>query len=483
MKTDVHPPAFHGLDHRQVRLIVFGVLLPTFLGSLDNTIVASALPTIGRELGDADYVSWIITISLLTSTAITPLYGKISDIHGRRITLLCALGVYLIGSLCCALASSMLGLILARGLQGLGSGGLTSLGQIVLGDVAAPKLRARYYTYFAIVYTTSGAIGPALGGVIAQYLHWSDIFWLNIPLGLIAFTIVFFVLKKLPRHERPHRLDVLGALLIIAASATLLLVLNLGGGRYPWSSAPVLALAGTAIILIGLFVARLLTAAEPLIPLGVLSDPVVCLAALGNAAGWGGIIGLNIFLPVYLQGALGFSVANSGLALVIFMVAVNVAAGIGSTIIGHAEHYKRVPLMGLLLAIGATLVLAWRADQIGFFELELILALIGFGFGPLAPLTAVSLQNAVELHQLGTATATMGFFRNLWGATTVAILGTILLATAPAVSHIRPHVEAAPVQASYAGAFTIIFLAIAASLFIAFLSILAMEERPLIDRR
>ena len=203
------------LTHRETLLIVFGVLLPTFMGSLDQTILASALPTIGRELGDVHSLPWLITAYLLASTATIPLYGKIADIHGRRFTLRIAILIYLAGSLVCALAPNMLVLIFGRVLHGLGGGGLSSMGMIVLGDLVSPKERGRYYTYFSLTYTTAGGCGPALGGFIADHLHWSVIFWINIPMGLAALAITSSLLRRLPRHERPHRLDIVGAVLIV----------------------------------------------------------------------------------------------------------------------------------------------------------------------------------------------------------------------------------------------------------------------------
>jgi MFS family permease len=220
------------LTHGETRLIVLGMLLPIFMGSLDQTILASALPTIGRDLGDAHDLPWLITAYLLASTAIIPLYGKIADIRGRAFALRIAIALHLAGSLLCALAPSMLVLILGRSLQGLGGGGLASMGVVVLGDVAAPRERGRYYSYFAVTYTTAGACGPALGGFLADHLRWSAIFWINIPLGLAALAVTSTLLRGLPRHERPHRLDVIGAILIVAASVSFMLGLNLAGVRF-----------------------------------------------------------------------------------------------------------------------------------------------------------------------------------------------------------------------------------------------------------
>src|SRR5262245_54994130 len=295
------------LPHSEARVIVFGMLLPVFMGSLDNTILASALPTIGREFGDAHSLPWLITIYLLGSTAVVPLYGKISDIHGRQFTLRIAIALYMLGSLVCALAPNMTVLILGRALHGVGGGGLASTGAVVLGDVVAPKERGRYYAYFAVIYTTAGASGPALGGFLSDHIHWSAIFWLNIPLGIAAAAVTTILLRRLPRHERPHRLDITGALLIVSASVAFMLGLNLGGRSYPWTSPPILGLFAIALV-VGLgFVWRLLSAPEPLIPIAVLRNPSVRCAVAAHSFGWGSIVGLNIFLPMYLQNAVGLT--------------------------------------------------------------------------------------------------------------------------------------------------------------------------------
>src|SRR5436309_2703065 len=206
------------LTHRQTLLIVLGVLLPTFMGSLDQTILATALPTIGRDFGDMHSLPWLITAYLLASTAIIPLYGKIADIHGRRFTLRIALLIYMAGSLVCALAPSMTGLIFGRAVHGLGGGGLSAMGMVVLGDLVAPKERGRYYGYFAITYTTAGGAGPLLGGLIADHLHWSVIFWMNSPMGLAALALTTAMLPRPPRYDRPHRLDIFGAARIVIST-------------------------------------------------------------------------------------------------------------------------------------------------------------------------------------------------------------------------------------------------------------------------
>jgi len=456
------------LAHREARLIVMSMMVPVFMGSMDQTILASALPAIGRQFGDVHNLPWLIAAYLITSTASTPLYGKVSDIHGRRFALAIALGAHLVGSLLCALSGSLALLIVGRAVQGLGGGGLTSTGMVVLGDVAAPKERARYYGYFSVTYTTAGACGPALGGFLADYLHWSAIFWLNVPLELFGIFVTLAVMKRLPRHDRPHRLDLVGAVLIVLATVAFMLALTSGGVQFAWDSTPILALTAAAAVIGGLFVARLLTAPEPLIPLAILKDPAARCSIAANALGWGGVIGLNIFLPVYLQDVLRLSATSSGLSLMVLMAVLNASAGLSSVLIGRHRRYKTVPLIGLAAAIAAVLVLAWRADRVDTLAFEVILAVLGIGFGPLAPLTTVCLQNAVAPYQFGTAVGTMTFLRTLTAMVLVAVFGAIVLKNAA--------------HAASAANFQVVFLIAAGSIAAAFVALLLLEERPLTAR-
>jgi EmrB/QacA subfamily drug resistance transporter len=472
------PVTARDLTHRETQLVVLGVLLPVFMGSLDNTILASALPTIGREFDDVHNLPWLITAYLIANTAVTPLYGKISDIHGRRITLIIAVSLYMAGSLVCALAPNMLVLILGRILHGLGGGGLTATGMVVLGDVAAPRDRGRYYGYFSLTYTTAGACGPALGGFLAEYLHWSVIFWLNIPLGLLAIVLTLTLLRRLPRHERPHRLDFIGAALIMAAAVSFMLALNLGGVRYPWTSLPILSLFAISLVVAVGFVWRLATAPEPLIPLSILSDPIARCAIAANAFGWSSIVALNIFLPMYLQSVLGFAATTAGLSLMVLMATLNTSAGLASKIMVRAHHYKTVPMLGLGLAMAAVLVLAWRAESLNLWWIEVLLALIGLGFGATPPLASTALQNTVAIHHFGTAIGTMQFSRGLFSTILIALCGTlVLIGTTTLGSNSTSAIS--PITIYNADGFARVFYLAAASLAAALVCFALLEEKPL----
>ena len=466
------------LSHRDARLIVLGMLLPTFMGSLDNTILANALPTIGRDFGETHDLPWLITAYLLASTAAIPLYGKIADIHGRRFTLRIALLIYMAGSLVCALAPSMTGLILGRAVHGLGGGGLSAMGMVVLGDLVAPKERGRYYGYFSITYTSAGGAGPLLGGLIADHLHWSMIFWINIPMGLAALAITNTLLAQLPRHERPHQLDFIGAGLIVIASVSFMLAMNMAGGRYPWVSAPILALLAAALVMGALFVLRLLTAPEPLIPISILKSPIVRCAIVANACGWGAIMGLNVLLPIYLQGAMGISPSQAGLSLMAFMVALNTSAGLAGQVLGRVRHYKLLPMVMLSFSILAVTILALHAGRVTLFWFELLLIVIGAGFGPIPSLTAVAMQNVVARHEFGISVSSMNFSRNLYATMLIAVFGALALGNSPAGESLRGALAGAAANA--AEGFGRVFLVAAASFSIALIAIIVMEERPLL---
>lgn len=456
-----------GLDHAAVRSIILGIMLAIFLAALDQTIVATALPTIGRDLGDTAHLPWVVTAYLLTSTAVTPLYGKLSDINGRRSTMLLSITTFVVGSIACALAPTMLILILARGLQGLGGGGLISLAQTIIADIVSPKDRSRYQAYIASAFATSSVVGPVLGGLIADHLHWSLIFWINLPLGLAAFWMTHRKLRLLPRHEKPHRLDVLGAVLLVAATSCFLLGLNWGGSRYPWSSAPIIGLFATAAVLTGLFIARLTTAKEPLLPLAILRNQVVACATIAACLVMGTFIGLSIYVPVYLQLVLGLSPSRTGLALIPLVAGVMAGATSSGRLMAGLRHYKRIPIVGLTVAILSLAALALSPAGLPMVAILILLGLTGLGMGSLLPVTTVSLQNAVALHHMGTATATMNFFRSLGSAIAVAIMGAILS------NH------AGGTAGDPALTFRTIFFTAAAGLLIGMAALVVMQERPL----
>ena len=481
-RADAAEAASARLSPAQIRSILFGLVAAMLLAALDQTIVATALPTIGLELGDAANLPWIVTAYLLASTAVTPLYGKLSDIHGRRIMLLIAIVTFSLGSLLCALAPSMIALTLARGLQGVGGGGLIALAQTILADILSAKERARYQVYIAGVFALSSVAGPLLSGFFAQHLHWSAIFWINLPIGLLAFLLTNDKLKLLPRHERRRSVDYPGAALLVVGSTSLMLALSWGGVRYPWTSAPVLGLLAFGLMSGAAFVARLATAAEPLIPLSVLGDRVVAGATLAACFAMGTLIGLSIYVPIFLEGVIGLDPSRSGLAMVPLMVGTVIGATISGRSMVHFRHYKRLPLALLSLSVAACAALAFLGHGLPLWGIEILFVLLSMGIGTVLPLSTIAVQNAVPLPQLGIATASMNFFRALGGALIVAIFGTLVLGGA---GEGAAHDMAALIRGADAGqlgrAFRLVFLAACLGLVLALACLALVEERPLQD--
>ena len=419
------------LDPKDARSIIIGLMMVMLLAALDQTIVSPALPTIGRMLGDVEHVPWIVTTYLLAATVVTPLYGKFADIVGRRATLLFAVIVFLAGSALCGFSQSMLFLIIARGIQGLGGGGLMSLVQTVISDIVTPAERAKLQGYFAAVFTTSSLAGPVLGGFIAEKVHWSAIFWINLPVGAVALWIVYRALLKLPRFERPHKVDWLGAALMAAAAVITMLALNAaraGGIVVAGYAAPLWAIYVGAAVLWALFALRLGMADEPLIPTGILKNPTVVVSVLAATLAMGVMIGMGLYYPYYLQLIFHMSPSASGLWLALPSLGVLTGAmGAGRIVAAtKGRKYKMVPLIGLVVGATAYGVLAATSGGLPFWGFVAVLFVGNLGIGTVLPVTTVVTQSAVESHQMGTVTGVMNFFRSLGGTLLAAVFGGVL---------------------------------------------------------
>ncbi|MDT3687387.1 MAG: MDR family MFS transporter [Pseudorhodoplanes sp.] len=467
------------LSHAEVRAIVIGIMLAMFLGALDQTIVATALPTIGRAFHDVENLSWVVTAYLLTATASTPLYGKLSDIYGRRAVMLTGIGIFILGSIACALAPSMTALVLGRGLQGLGGGGLMSLSQTIIADIVTPKERGRYQGYIGAVFASSSIGGPVLGGFLTEHLHWSLIFWINLPLGAAALFMTNSVLKRVPYQPRKHALDIIGALLMMAAAIALLLALTWGGTRFAWLSAPIGLLLLGSVALWALFAWRLMAAKEPFLPLSVLANPVVRCATLAGTCAMGTLVGMTIFIPLYFEVVVHLSASQSGLALIPLMGATVVSSTLTGRAMTHVENYKIMAAAGALLAMVALSALSiW--PQLPIPLVVMLLALIGLGVGCVFPVSTVSMQNAAPRQLMGVATGAMNFFRSLGAALVVAILGAIVLGGIGGATGVSVEMLARTAsEANLTQAFRFVFLAAALVLAFALAFIVGMEQKPL----
>jgi len=468
------------LTHPEIRTVLAGVMLAMFLAALDQTIVATALPTIGRHFNDLGDLSWVVTAYLVTGTAVTPLYGKLSDIHGRRVMMLIAVGVFIAGSVACALAPSMPALIIARAVQGLGGGGLMALAQTIIADIVSPRERGRYQGYIAAVFAASSIGGPVLGGLLTEYIDWSLIFWINLPLGLVALGISARVLRRVPYQPRKHALDLTGAALMMSASVALLLALSWGGRRYDWLSPEIAALVFISAALWVLFAWRLAKAPEPFLPLAVLGNPVVRTAALAGACSMGTLVGLTIFMPLYFDVMKGLTAAQSGLALIPQLAATVTFSWLTGRALVHQRRYKWMPTCGLTAAILSFGVLAIWPDELPLAAVLALNAVVGAGMGSVFPISTVCMQNAVTQHQMGVATATANFFRRLFSALVVAMLGAIVLGGLGGVTGVSVENLARTASApELTHAFRFVFLSCALILGFAMSFLIAMEEREL----
>jgi len=464
----------------ELRQVMFGLGLAMLLSALDQTIVVTAMPTIAADLGDPQDLPWIVTAYLIAATVVTPLYGKFADVYGRRRLILIGVTVFVIGSIACALAPNMAALAGARVIQGLGGGGLISLAQTIVADLVSPRERGRYQSYFAAVFITSSIAGPALGGVFAQYWHWSLIFWINVPLGIAALLIVNTRLKRLPERRHPHRVDYLGAALLIAASGLLVLALGWGGVRYSWRSAQIWGLLAASALAWALFAWRTARAEEPLIPLRILGLAIVRDAIASSAFGLGGFVGLSVVMPIYYEICGGMNASDSGLTLIPLMVGTVAGATAAGRLMAHLTHYKTLPLLGLgagfFAALGAAALVGAGGGR-SLLPLNALLTVTTFGIGAMLPIATVSVQNAVDPRDLGTATASMQFFRQLAAGAIVALFAALAIGggRAQLLEEMKTDVDGAALFSS----FRLVFLALAACVGLAFLFLARMEERPL----
>lgn len=464
------------LTETRKRQIVAGVLTAMFLAALDQTIVAPAVTTIGQSLGHASYLPWVISAYLITGTAVTPLYGKLADIHGRRPILFLAVSVFLVGSVICALAPTLWALVAGRAVQGLGGGGLIALAQTVLGDLVPPKQRAKFAAQISAVWATASLAGPLVGGVFAQHLHWSLIFWINLPIGLVAFMMMNKPLRDLPFTSRPHRLDVPGAVLVAAGASSAMLALSLGRISGDWDSAPVLGLAVAAAAAGGFFALRLKTFAEPLIPVGVLKDLVIRRGVSAVSLGMAAFVGLTTVIPAFFESQNGVGPDVAAMGLIGMGAGSVISAALTGRFMPKMTRYRRPALFGLALSSISLAGLALTAGSGSFLLAQALLFFYGLGLGPIFPVVTVSVQNAAGQGNLGAATGLLAFMRSIGAAFGVAIIGAIVLGAGTGAEG-GPAATFAGDPSTFRIAFAVASLASACALAL----LIAMPERPLRD--
>jgi EmrB/QacA subfamily drug resistance transporter len=418
-------PEHHYLSHREIVVVLFGLMAGVLLGALDQSIVGTALPRIVSELGGLDKLAWVVTAYLLTATAATPLWGKISDLYGRRPTFQTAIIIFLIGSALCGLAQNLPQLIAFRALQGIGGGGLMAIALGIIGDIIPPRERGRYQGYFGAVFGVSSVAGPLLGGWFTDGPGWRWIFYINLPVGILALIITTMALK-MPIVRRDHKIDYLGAGLIVGAVTALLLYLDWAGKAYGWTALGPLALLAAAIVMGVLFVVVELRADEPIIPMRLFRNDVFAIGNLYTFLSGVAMFGAIIFLPFYLQIVKGLSPTMSGLAMlpmVLGLLGSSIASGRAITRTGR---YKIFPIAGAAIQVVALFFFSRLQVDTPFWQLGLMQLAFGIGLGCTMQTIVTAVQNSVEFRDLGVATSATTFFRQMGGTIGAAAFGAIL---------------------------------------------------------
>ena len=423
MSAQAGVPAQAGQNPR-VRLIFGALLLVLLLASLDQTIVSTALPTIVGDLGGVSDLSWVVTAYLLSSTVAGPVYGKLGDQYGRKVVLQAAIVIFLVGSALCGLSQNMTELILFRGLQGLGAGGLIVVTIAVIGDIIPPRERGRYQGYFGGVFGVSTVLGPLLGGFFVDNLSWRWIFYVNLPIGLIALAVIAAVFQPRTGHEK-HTIDYLGAALLAGGLSAIVLYTSLGGTTYSWTSPWMLALIiGGAVVLAG-FVFAEGRAVEPILPLELFRNRVF---SVTSAVGF--IVGLALFgavtyLPLYLQDVKGHSPTTSGLLILPLMVGLLITSIGSGQLISRFGRYKPFPVAGTaVMTVGLLLLSRLQVDTSTMVTGAYMLVL-GLGLGLVIQVLVLAAQNAVDYNYLGVASSGSTLFRQIGGSIGVAVFGAI----------------------------------------------------------
>jgi EmrB/QacA subfamily drug resistance transporter len=402
-----------------------GLMAGLFLSSTEQSVVATALPTMAGELGGANRIAWVVSSYLLTSTIVTPLYGKMSDLFGRRIVYQTAIVVFLVGSVLCALSQTMTQLVAARAVQGLGGGGLMSLAFVIVGDVVSPRERGRYIGVFTAVFTVSAVTGPIWGGLLVDGPGWRWVFWAVVPVGALALVVTDRGLR-LPFATREPIIDWVGIALLIVASTGLILIPVWGGETYPWASWQLGVTAAVGVVASIAFFAQERRATEPIIPIRLFADRTVAVIFVMGFLLMGSLISVSTFLPFFLQVSTGASATRSGLMLTPQSIGISLIAAVSGWAVARTGRYKWTLVVGPLLAVAALGLLTRIGPDTGPRELAPMLLLYGFGLGLIFPNLTLTVQNASPIEDLGIATSTSNFFRSMGGAFGAAIGGAVM---------------------------------------------------------
>ena len=435
---------------------------------LDQTILATALPTIAADLGSVTDVSWVVTAYVIAAAATTPLWGKLGDRHGRKRLLEASLTLFLAASALCGLTQDITELIVARSVQGAAAGGLMALAMAAVGDLVSPRERGRYQGYIAAAFAVATVVGPLLGGAIVEGAGWRWVFYLNLPIGLLALAGLRSLLPAVPGHRADARLDLAGAALLAGATTALMLACIWGGERYAWSSWQTVSLMAVALVGGAAFVRRERAAADPLVPLGLLRTPVVAIASAGLFLATAALFAITVFVPLYLQTTTGATPTEAGLLLVPAMLGITLSTTFAGRSVARTGRYKRFPVAGMALMAAGLVLLAVVAGDPSRLTTAIGLVVFGLGFGMVGQILITAVQNDVDRRMLGVATAATSFFRGLGGAVGAALLGAVFAARVGEGT-----------AAEVGDAVRVVFLAGAGIAVVALGVVLALREVPL----
>ena len=413
------------LSHRQILALMGGLMVAMLLAALDQTIVGTALPTIVGQLGGLEHYSWVVTAYLLASTASTPLYGKLSDLYGRRPLLRFAIVTFLLGSGLAGISQNMTELIMFRGIQGIGAGGLMALAFTIISDVLAPRDRARYQGLFGAVFALSSIAGPLLGGYFADH-NWRWIFYINLPIGVLALFVTDIVLRLVPHHRRDHRIDYLGALTMVVGVVALLLAASWGGNEYAWDSPVIISLLVVGALFAVMFLIIESRVSEPILPLRLFRSSTFSLGNAGTFVFGLGMFGSVVFVPMYLQVVKGTSPTDSGLLMVPMMFGVIVTSVLSGRAISRIGRYKWATVSGAVVLTIGMLLFSRLAVDTPLWVAFSYMVVLGMGMGLSMQSLILAVQNSLELKDMGAGTSTVTFFRSLGGSFGVATLGAVL---------------------------------------------------------
>ncbi|MER6828720.1 MDR family MFS transporter [Streptosporangium sp. NPDC000563] len=424
-EQQIQAEAAPSFTHRQVLEILAGLMLAMLTSMISTSVVGTALPTIVGTLGGQDQLAWVASATLLTMTASTPIWGKLSDLYGRKLMFQVSLVVFVVASIAAGFSQDMAQLIAARALQGIGAGGLAALPQIILGDVVEPRERGRYSGYIGAVFGVSTVAGPLLGGFIVDNMSWRWTFWICVPLAVVAFVVIQRVLR-LPLVRRDTKVDWWGATLITGGTTALMLLLSLGGKEFGWNSTWTYGLGALSLVMFGLAVVAERRAADPILPPHLFRDRTFVLTAVASLLVGAAMFGALMFLPQYLQIVKGMSPTGSGLMTLPLVLGLLTASILTGRLVSRTGRWKIFPVVGMLLvALGLFLLSRLHVDS-SLVIVGIDNAVLGIGLGASMQILILAAQNAVSRANLASATSGVAFFRSLGGAVGVAAFGAIL---------------------------------------------------------